>query len=216
MLNDTCAGFSNEHFFLIPDKIKVSHIILDHFIATLMAGHISHHMTKILISAKTQGQNLRMSHHLPWQRLSAKIPVRSETLRAETIVWTMHSAFLWLFSHVFQNHLKDWLTMLKPLTLWITTNCGIFLKRWESQATLPASWETCMQDKKQQLELDMEKWTGSKLGKEYVKAVYCHPAYLTYMQSISYNNAGLGESQVGIRTSRRNINISDTQMTLLL
>ena len=40
-----------------------------------------------------------------------------------------------------------------------------------------------MQDKEQQLELDMEQWTGSKLGKEYVKAVYCHPAYLTYMQS---------------------------------
>ena len=45
--------------------------------------------------------------------------------------------------------------------------------------TLPASWEICMQVKKQQLEPDMEKWTGSKLGKEYVKAVYCHPAYLT-------------------------------------
>ena len=42
-----------------------------------------------------------------------------------------------------------------------------------------------MQVKKQQLEQDMEQWTGSKLGKEYVKAVYCHPAYLTYMQSIS-------------------------------
>ena len=58
--------------------------------------------------------------------------------------------------------------------------------RWEYQTTLPASWETCMQDKKQQLELDMEQWTGSKLRKEYVKAVYCHPAYLTYMQSTSY------------------------------
>ena len=43
-----------------------------------------------------------------------------------------------------------------------------------------------MQVKKQQLELDMEQWAGSKLGKEYVKAVYCHPAYLTYMQSTSY------------------------------
>ena len=42
-----------------------------------------------------------------------------------------------------------------------------------------------MQVKKQQLELDMEQWTGSKLGKEYVKTVYCHPAYLTYMQSTS-------------------------------
>ena len=45
--------------------------------------------------------------------------------------------------------------------------------------TLPASWEACMRVKKQQLELEMEKWTGSKLGKEYIKAVYYHPAYLT-------------------------------------
>ena len=48
------------------------------------------------------------------------------------------------------------------------------------QTTLSASWETCMQSKKQQLELDMEQQTTSKLGKEYVKAVYCHSAYLTY------------------------------------
>ena len=49
-------------------------------------------------------------------------------------------------------------------------NWGKFLKRWEYQTTFPASWETCMQIKKQQLELDMEQRTGSKLGKEYVKA----------------------------------------------
>ena len=55
------------------------------------------------------------------------------------------------------------LRLLKPLTVWITTNCGKFLKRWEYQTTLPASWETCMQVKKQQLELDIEKQTGSKL-----------------------------------------------------
>ena len=46
---------------------------------------------------------------------------------------------------------------------------------------LPASWEICMQVKKQQLEPDMEQWTGSKLGKKYVKAVYCHPVYLTFL-----------------------------------
>ena len=57
----------------------------------------------------------------------------------------------------------------------------------------------------QQLELDMEPWTGSKLGKKYVKAVYCHPAYLTYMQSI-LRNARLDEAQAGIKTARRNIN----------
>ena len=51
----------------------------------------------------------------------------------------------------------------------ITTNCRKFLKRWEYLTTLPVSWETCMQVKKQQLEPDTEQWTGSKLGKEYVK-----------------------------------------------
>ena len=56
--------------------------------------------------------------------------------------------------------------------------------------TLLTSWETYMQVKKQQLELDMEQQTGSKLGKEYVKAVYCHPAYLTSMQSISWEMPG--------------------------
>ena len=49
-------------------------------------------------------------------------------------------------------------------------------KRWEYQTTLPVSWEACMLVKKQQLELDMEKLTGSKLGKEFNKAEYCHPA----------------------------------------
>ena len=56
--------------------------------------------------------------------------------------------------------------------------------------TLPASCESCMHVKKQQLELDMEQQTGSKLEKEYVKAVYCHPAYLTHMQSTSSEMPG--------------------------
>ena len=76
-------------------------------------------------------------------------------------------------------------SMLKLLTVWSTTNCGKFLKRWEYQITLPVSWETCKQVKKQQLELDMKQLTGSKLGKEYYKAICCHPAYLTHMQSAS-------------------------------
>ena len=52
----------------------------------------------------------------------------------------------------------------------------------------------------------MEQWTGSKLGKEYIKAVYCHPAYLTYMQSTSCEMLGLDEAQAGINNARRNIN----------
>ena len=60
-----------------------------------------------------------------------------------------------------------------------------FLKEMEIPDHLTAFWETCMRVKKQQLELAMEQWTGSKLREEYVKAVYCHPAYLTYIQSTS-------------------------------
>ena len=82
------------------------------------------------------------------------------------------------------------LTRPKPLTMWITMNCRKFWKTWEYQTTWSASWEICMQARKQQLELDMEQKTGSKSGKEYVKAVYCHPAYLTYMQSISWEMLG--------------------------
>ena len=57
-------------------------------------------------------------------------------------------------------------------------------------STLPASWEICMQVRKQHLEPDMEQRTGSKLGNVYIKDVYCHPAYLTYMQSTSYEMPG--------------------------
>ena len=77
------------------------------------------------------------------------------------------------------------LTMPKPLTVWTRRNCGKFLKWWEYQTTWPASWDICMQVKKQQLELDLKQQTGSKLGKEYVKAATYHPAYLPSMQSTS-------------------------------
>ena len=66
-------------------------------------------------------------------------------------------------------------------------------KLWKilkEMATWPASWEICKQVKKQHLELDMEQQIGSKLGKEYIKTVYCHPAYLTYMQSTSREMMG--------------------------
>ena len=106
------------------------------------------------------------------------------------------------------------MTTLKPLAVWITTNSGKFLKTLEYQTISPISWETCMQVKK--LELDMEQWTGSKLGKKYVKAIYCHPAYLTSMQSIM-RNVRLTEAQAGIKIAGRNINnlryADDTTLT---
>ena len=75
----------------------------------------------------------------------------------------------WKSKRVPEKHLflLDWLC--QSLWLWITINCGKFWKRWEYQTTRPASWEICMQVRKQQLELDMEKQTGSKLRKEYVR-----------------------------------------------
>ena len=66
----------------------------------------------------------------------------------------------------FIDYIKDF--------VWVATNCEKFLKRWEYQTTLPVSQETCMQDKRQQLEPCMEQQAGSKSGKEYVKSVYCH------------------------------------------
>ena len=63
-----------------------------------------------------------------------------------------------------------------------------------------------MQVRRQLLESDMEQKSGSKLGKEYIKAVYCHLAYLTYMQKLIMLNARLGEAQAGIKIAGRNIN----------
>ena len=79
------------------------------------------------------------------------------------------------------------------------------LKRWEYQTTWPASWEICMQVKEEQLEVDMIQQTGSKLGKEYVRAVYCHLLINFYVEYIM-RNAGLDEAQAGIKVARRNIN----------
>ena len=105
------------------------------------------------------------------------------------------------------------LTTSKPLTVWITTNCGKFWKRWQYQTTWPASRDTCMQVKKQQLEPLMEQQTGSKLGNEYVKAVCCHPAYLTYMQSTSWETLDWMKQKLESRL-RGEISItSDMQMT---
>ena len=100
------------------------------------------------------------------------------------------------------------LIMLKALTVWVTTNCGKFLKRWEYQTILPVSWETYMQVKKQQLELDMEQRTGSKLGKEYEKAIYCHSAYLNHMQSTSREMTGWRNHKLNSRLSQAGIKIA--------
>ena len=85
----------------------------------------------------------------------------------------------------FQKNIYFCITNYAKDFVWNTTKwkCGKFLKRWEYQTTFPASWETCVQVKKQ-VRTGHGKQTGSKLGKEYIKTVYCHPVYLTSMQSV--------------------------------
>ena len=105
------------------------------------------------------------------------------------------------------------LTTLKPLTVWITTNCGKFFSRWEYQITLSAFWKICMQVKEQQFELDMEQQTGSKLGKKCVRVVYYHPAYLTYMQSTSCKMLGWMKHELESRLPGEISITSDMQNT---
>ena len=84
---------------------------------------------------------------------------------------------------------------------------------WGYQTTSPASQETYTQVKKQQFELDMKQQTGSKLGKEYVKTVYCHLAYLTYMQSTSRKMPGWMKHKLDSRLLGEIPITSDKQMT---
>ena len=98
---------------------------------------------------------------LPTKNINANIPCKG-------VGWLDHMSTLLL---VFKE--TSILFPTVAILIYIPTQW----KRWEYQTTWPASWEICMQVRKQQLELDMEQQTGSKLGKEYVKAVYCHPAF---------------------------------------
>ena len=98
--------------------------------------------------------------------------------------------------------------------MWITADCGEFFKRWEYQTTWPASWEICMQIRRQQLELDMEQQTDSKTGKEYIKAVYCHPAYLTYMQSTSWETLGWMKHKLELRLKESESEVTQSCPTL--
>ena len=100
------------------------------------------------------------------------------------------------------------LTMLKPSTVWVTTNWTI-LKEMGIPDHLPCLLRN-LQVKKQP---DMEQWTGSKLGKEYVKAVYCHPAHLTYMQSASGELPGWMKHKLEQRLLGEISITSDMQMT---
>ena len=100
----------------------------------------------------------------------------------------------------------------KTLTVWITTNWKI-LQEMRIPDHLTCLLKTTMQVKKQQLELDMEQWTVSKSGKEYVKAVHCHPVYLTFMPSTSYEMLGWMKHKLESRLPGEKSITSNMQMT---
>ena len=119
-------------------------------------SHISH-ASKVMLKILQASLQQYMNHELPDVQAGF---IKGRGIRDQTanISWIIEKA------REFQRKSTSaLLTILKPWTVWITTNYGKFLKRWEYQTTLPAYWEICVQVKKQQLELDMEQWTGSKL-----------------------------------------------------
>ena len=95
--------------------------------------------------------------------------------------------------------------MPKPLTVWVKTNYGKFLKRWEYQTTWPVSWEICMQVIKQQLELDMEKTDLVQIGIEVCQSCVLSPCLFKFYAEYIMQNARLDEAQAGIKIAGRNI-----------
>ena len=96
--------------------------------------------------------------------------------------------------------------MPKPLTVWITINCGKLWKRWEYQTTWPASWETCMQVRKQQLELGHGSTDWFQIGKGIRQGCILSPCLFDLYAAYIMRNAGLEEVQAGVKISGRNIN----------
>ena len=93
----------------------------------------------------------------------------------------------------------------KALTVWITTNCGKFLERWEYQSTLPASWEICMQVEKQQLEPRHATMDWFQTGKGVLQGCILSPCLFNLHTEHIMRNAGLDEAQAGIKVAGRNI-----------
>jgi len=106
-----------------------------------------------------------------------------------------------------ETYISALLTMLKPLTVLITINCGKFWKSWEFQTTWPASWEICMQVRKQQLEPDMEQQTHwFQIGKGVCQGSVLSPCLFNLYAEYIMRNTGLDESQARIKIAGRNIN----------
>ena len=105
----------------------------------------------------------------------------------------------------FQKNIYFYFIDYAKVFVWITINCGKFLKRWKHQTTSPASWKTYIHVKKQQLEPNMEQSSG-KTGKGVWQGCILPPCLFNFYAEYIMRNAGLEEAQVGVKIARRNIN----------
>ena len=148
------TGLEKVSFLSNPQKVQCQRMFKYHTIGLI--SHASKVMLKILQARLQQ----YMNHELPDIQAGFR-KGRGTRDKIANICWIIEKA------REFQKNIYFCIIdYANPLTVWITTNCGKFFKRWEYQATWPVSWEICMQFKKQQLELDMEQQTAWRLGKE--------------------------------------------------
>ena len=164
------------------------------------------HASKVMLKILQARLQQYMNHELPDVQAGFRKGSRTKDQIAN-IRWIFEKA-----RESQKNIYFCFIDMPKPLTVWITRNCGKFWNRWEYQTIWPASWEICMQVKKLLLELDMGQGTGSKLEKEYIKPVYCHPAYSTYMQSTSCEMLGWTKHKLKSQLVGEILITSDVQM----
>ena len=149
-------------FIPIPSKGNAKECSNYHTIALIL--HASKVMLKVL--------QARLQQYLNWEFPEVQAGVRKGSgTRDQTanICWIIKKA------REFQKNIYFCFILCQSPGLCGSQQTRKFLERWEYQTTLPASWEIYIKVKKQQLEPDMKQWTGSKLGKEYVKAVYFQP-----------------------------------------
>ena len=172
------SGMKRSVFIPITKKCNPKECSNYHTIADI--SHASKVMLKIL--------QARCQQYTNWELPDVQVGFRKGRGTRDQMA-NIH----WIIENVkeFQkNSNSTLLIMPKLLTVWITTNCGKFLKWWEYQITLPTSWEMCMPFQKQELEPDMEHRIGTKLETENTKTVHCHPAHLTYTQHTSCEMLG--------------------------
>ena len=157
---------------------------------------------------------------VPFYFCPQSLPASESFPMSQLFAWGGQSIGVSALASVLPRNSQDWFDLLA-----VQGTIKSLLQHQSSKAsilhhsaffTLPTDWEICMQVKKQQLEPEVEQQTGSKLGKEYIKAVYCHLVYLTFMQSTSYEMPGWMKHKLGSRLPGEISITSDMQMTPLL